>query len=82
MNEFKGFSLFTDIEDEALRIRNLSVTLANIAEDNTQNHFISPKGASLMLGYFQAIPGELRKAVREAFEVNMKARGYATMSGT
>lgn len=82
MNEFKGFSLFTDIEDEALRIRNQAVVLANIAEDHTNNHFISPKGASLMLGYFQAIPAEARKAVREAFETNMKARGYATMSGT
>lgn len=81
MNEYKGFCLFNDIEDEDLRIRNRVVTLSNIAEDHTHNRLISPKGAGLMLGYFGAIPNDERKAVRDGFEASMKQRGYATLTG-
>lgn len=82
MTNYKGFELFEDIEDEALRNRNRAVVLSNIAEDHTRNRLVSPKGASLMLGYFQAIPQEERKVVRDLFESNMKERGYATLTGT
>lgn len=77
MNNFKGFDLFNDIEDFALRTRNRAVVMANMAEDNTKGPLISPKGAGLILGYFGAIPEGERVAANEKFLENMKQRGYA-----
>lgn len=53
-NEFKGFSLFNDIEDIDLRTRNRSVVMANMAEDHIDRKTkrVSPKGAALILNYF------------------------------
>jgi hypothetical protein len=78
MNEYKGYSLFNDIEDLALRTRNRGVTLANIAEDHTKNKKINAKGVSLILNYYALIPAEESVAVRESFAGFMKERGYAT----
>lgn len=75
-NEFKGFSLFSDVEDVALRTRNRAVILCNMADDNQKNRMISPKGLSLILGYFGAIPDEEKNVVKEAFAAQMKERGY------
>ena len=75
-NEFKGWSLFKDIEDNVLRTRNRAVVLANIAEDNTQKRLISPKGAALILGYFSRIPDNERLGVKERFSETMIERGY------
>jgi hypothetical protein len=74
---FKGFSLFNDIEDVDLRNRNRAVVLANIAEDNTRNKMISPKGAGLILGYFGLVPPEEREEVKDRFTVNMLQRGFS-----
>jgi hypothetical protein len=73
---YRGFELFNDIEDAALRTRNRAVVLANIAENHTRNRLISPNGAGLLLGYFGCIPIEERRTVQEAFVVNMKERGF------
>lgn len=73
---YKGFELFNDIEDMALRTRNRAVVLANLAEDNTKNRLISAKGASLILGYFMSIPQEERKDVSDEFAKTMQARGF------
>lgn len=75
-NEYKGFSLFNDIEDDILRIRNRAVVLANIAEDHTENMKISMKGASLIFGYFALVPPHEKFAVQQKFEEQMKARGF------
>lgn len=74
--EFKGFCLFNDIADKALRNRNRAVVLTNIAEDRTRNRLISANGAGLILGYFKEIPEEDRQDVKERFTQNMKERGY------
>lgn len=79
MTHYKSFELFNDIEDINLRNRNRAVVLANIAEDNTKNRLISAKGTGLLLGYFAQIPEGERAAVKEAFAVNMKQRGYAVV---
>ena len=77
LNEFKGFSLFNDIEDFALRTRNRAVTLANIAEANTNAvKRISGKGAMLVLEYFNLIHENEREDVMNAFKVQMEQRGY------
>lgn len=74
--EYKGFSLFFDIEDNALRSRNQAVVLANMAESNSKNRRITPNGAGLIIGYFDRIPKEERKTVYDKFVVEMKARGF------
>ena len=78
--EFKGFSLFNDIEDISLRNRNRAVVLANIADDNNKNNMISAKGGALILGYFQSLPEEDRADVRDKFAQQMRERGY-TVAG-
>lgn len=74
--EYKGFSLFFDIEDSDLRSRNQSVVLANMAESNSKNRRITPNGAGLIIGYFDRIPKEERKTVYDKFVVEMKSRGF------
>lgn len=76
MNQYKGFELFGDIEDDALRTRNRAVVLTNMAHDHSRNRKISPNGAGLILGYFKAIPENERKAVEEEFVKQMKERGW------
>lgn len=78
-NNYKGFSLFNDIEDETLRDRNRGVTMANIVEMNYDNKAkkITPKGASLVIGYFNQIALEQRKQVSLVFERFLKERGFA-----
>lgn len=75
-NTYKGFELFNDITDAVLRTRNRAVVLANIAEDNSKSKLISPRGASLILGYFQLVPPEERENVKSKFAETMLQRGF------
>lgn len=77
-NHFKGFSLFSDIEDVTLRNRNRAVVLANIAVDymNRKTKMVSPKGAGLILGYFQKVPEADRADVQERFKQRMFENGF------
>ena len=77
MNDYKGYSLFNDIEDAALRNRNRAVIMANILEQNTKDKKITPKGASLILGYFSAINPNERAAAQESFKQRATELGYA-----
>lgn len=76
MDNYKGFSLFNDVEDNDLRTFNRARILANIAEDNTKNAKISPKGATLILNYFNCIPADERMHVQQKFTELMKEGGY------
>ena len=80
MTQYKGFDLFDDIEDEALRTRNRAVVLANMVEDNTKNRLVTPKGAALILGYFNALLPADREVVRVKFMEFVTQRGYATIT--
>lgn len=75
-NMYKGYSLFNDVEDIALRNRNRAVIMSNIIEHNTHKMKITPKGAGLALGYFHCIPPEERKDVEQLFEQRIKDMGY------
>lgn len=75
-NEMKGFSLFNDLEDKALRIRNRAVVMCNIAEQNTKREKINEKGVFLILSYFQAIPDQEKYESERAFATQMKERGF------
>lgn len=76
VNTYKGFSLFNDVEDKNLRIRNRAVVLANIAEANVKDRLISVKGASLVLGYTSRLPKDEVGDVTERFKVEMIQRGF------
>ena len=76
-NEYKGFSLFNEIQDKELRTRNRAVILANITEDNlTPNKRVTPKGAVLILGYFTCIPDEEKAEAEAACYKLMQERGF------
>ena len=75
-NTYKGFTLFNDVEDEALRNRNRAVIMANIVEQNTKERKITPKGAALALGYFSVIPEKDRKKVQALFDNRITEMGY------
>lgn len=77
-NEYRGFSLFNDVEDKELQLRNRAVVMSNIAEQYTTAKKITLKGASLVLGYFDCIPNEERKELQTKFEITMKERGFVT----
>lgn len=77
-DNYKGFSLFNDIEQVELRNRNRAVVLANIASDNTDKKTkrVSIKGAGLILGYFQNVLDADKKDVEARFVEQMKQRGF------
>jgi hypothetical protein len=77
-NEYKGFSLFNDIEDIVLRMRNRSVVMCNMASDHADKRTkrINPKGASLILNYFASIPVAERDDVKNLFAKEMETRGF------
>lgn len=79
MDHYKGFALFNDITDTDLRNRNRAVVLSNIAIDSTKKATkrISPRGASLVLGYFNNIDVADRPQVEEMFKQRMIESGYA-----
>lgn len=74
--EFKGFSLFHDIDDRDLRTRNQAVVLANMAESSSKSKKISANGMGLIIGYFDKIVPEDRETVRSKFMSFMKERGF------
>lgn len=76
VNSYRGYSLFKDIEDFTLRTRNRAVVLANIAEAHVKNKLISPKGAALILGYYNQVEMDEREAVMNRFKISMEERGF------
>jgi len=76
-NEIQGMSLFNDVEDYALRIRNRAVVMANVAEANTKQKKITQKGTYAILSYFNAIPENEKKDSYNSFKNTMMERGYS-----
>lgn len=75
-NEYKGYSLFKDVEDAELRNRNRAVVMSNIADFNIKKRKMTTRGAALLAGYFKEIPDAEKKIVLEKFEQTMKERGF------
>lgn len=76
-NEVKGYSLFKDIEDKALRIRNRGVIMANITEDGCDKGKISVAAARTLFEYLAGVPLEEREETNQAFRNALKERGFA-----
>jgi len=75
-NELYGYSLFNDIEDQALQERNRAVVMANMAEAYTKKGKISLKGTGLIVNYFNEVPEPQRMALYKKFESVMLERGF------
>lgn len=76
-NNYKGFSLFNDVEDQQLRTFNRARVLCNMAEDNTNKQKkISHNGAGLILNYFNQIPLEERALVQTEFAKQLAKAGF------
>lgn len=73
---FKGFSLFNDIEDLALRKRNRAVIMVNLLEDNYSQGKIEARGSLLIIGYMANIPVEDRKELVDEFVQQANDRGF------
>lgn len=75
-DNFKGFSLFNDIEDTDLQTQNRARVLFNIAEDHIKSKRINQKGVALILGYFNCVPEEDRISVQARFKELMLKNGF------
>lgn len=79
MDNYKGYALFSDIEDEVLKTRNRAVVMCNIFEDNPDPHgkdYVAQKGALLIFGYMEAVPKGERGSLAREFQKQMLERGY------
>lgn len=65
MNEFKGYSLFNDVEDKEVQTYNRARIMVNIMEDHAVGKNVSGAGLLVSMGYFQSLPPEDREAVHE-----------------
>ena len=75
-DNYKGFSLFNDIEDVALQTQNRARVLFNIAEDHIKSKRINQKGVALILGYFNQVPEQDRLSVQGVFKDMMLKNGF------
>lgn len=66
-NEFKGYSLFNDLEDKDLQVHNRARILINIMEDHAVGRNVNGTGALLAYGYFASIPEAERADVHTKF---------------
>ena len=79
-NEYKGFSLFNDIEDVNLRNRNRAITLSNIASNHSKDRKIPPATAGMILNYFNLVDGKDKEDVMKRFMEEMNLRGFHLVS--
>jgi len=82
-DNYKGYALFSDVEDTKLRTRNRAVVMANIYEDNpdaVNKYSVSQKGALLIFGYMDKVPEAERAELVTAFHSQMEERGYQSVA--
>ncbi len=76
VSSYKGLTLFTDVDDLALRNHNRCKVMANLFEDNMdKSRRVSKKGLAMILGYFKEIPAEERQDVYSKFSAEIASRG-------
>ena len=75
--DYKGYELFNDVEDDALRTRNRDACLWNIYESNTKAGRTTPNGVADMVGYIKAIPQEDQQVVINKLSTFIESGGVA-----
>lgn len=76
-NDYKGYALFNDVQDEELRAHNRAVVMLNLLQDHSRDKKISEQGLSLLREYFDNIPQVDRFDTYAKFQQEIKDRGYA-----
>jgi hypothetical protein len=79
LSEYRGSSLFNDIEDATLRNHNRGAILANMVEDGMNGSKIKHSATADVIGYFANIPEEDRKDSLDAMEAQLKERNIKVM---
>ncbi len=72
----ENYETFNDTKDGVLRARNRAIVMANIFEDHSRGRDITTKGAALLFQYFEQLPKTDIALTFEAFQINMRERGY------
>jgi hypothetical protein len=83
MNTYKGYSLFDEVKDQALRTRNRAVVMANMYEDypDPENKdYVSRKGALMIFTYMERVPEKERAELVTEFHKQMGERGYESVA--
>ena len=76
VNEYKGYSLFNDVADKALRIRNRAVVMANIASAGRDGESITLSATDDLFRYFNLIDKAEQKETNKAFVARLKEEGF------
>ena len=76
-NEYRGYSLFNDVEDKELRNYNRGQVMANIALSNQKGDSVSAVAANDLFNYFNLIDASEREEVLANFRKRMEEEGYA-----
>ena len=72
---YQGMPLFENVEDRSIQVNNRAAVMANTMEEHSNKGKVSPRGLSLILGYFNELPVFDRAAVNEAFKQLLIERG-------
>lgn len=75
-NDWEGYSLFNDIDDDNLRTDNQGTVLANILEDTMKDGMVSGKGRELALGYMENVFFLDREMAATKAKKFLEDRGY------
>lgn len=75
VNEYRGYSLFKDVEDVELRDRNRAQVLWNIFESNSENGNATVKGMAYLVGYTNQIPEAERRPMITQFTLMLHQGG-------
>jgi len=76
MNNYKGFSLFNDVEDKELQRFNRARVMVNMAQDHSKKGRINAVGSALILGYFGQMPFDEREVIKSEFAKQMNKNGF------
>lgn len=75
-DNYMGYNLFLDVEDQESRNRNRGQVMLNIFEDHCTDHRVGPAGMVAILGYFKNIPAAERMEALEHFKAMTTKAGY------
>lgn len=76
-NNFKGFSLFNEVEDSTMRAYNRARLMVSMMEDNVDKvtKKVTAKGSHLVLQYFAQIPENERVDATKQVELIFQKKG-------
>ena len=75
INNINGYSLFNEVEDKELQLRNRTTTLVNMIEDNmTEEGVVNQQGMFLSMQYWTEISDEEKKSLYDSVKAEVEER--------